>query len=151
MKEMEEPQTVRPILDEAGFKELKADQRAEKAALIKADEESVKMQYDGFKHLTTLNTGSILLLVAFLERVFSNPQWKFLVAAAFFLFILSMMLSFLLMMRLSTYITYTRSLEMSKPRREQFGKILTFAGAAIASFISGIACLVVFALKNLFA
>jgi hypothetical protein len=62
-----------------------------------------------------------------------------------------MMLSFLLMMRLSTYITYTRSLEMSKPRREQFGKILTFAGAAIASFISGIACLVVFALKNLFA
>jgi hypothetical protein len=73
MKEMEEPQTVRPILDEAGFKELKADQRAEKAALIKADEESVKMQYDGFKHLTTLNTGSILLLVAFLERVFSNP------------------------------------------------------------------------------
>lgn len=33
-----------------------------------------RMEFDYFKHLTTLSTGSILVLVAFLEKVFSCPQ-----------------------------------------------------------------------------
>lgn len=32
------------------------------------------IKFDYFKHLTTLSTGSILILVAFLEKVFTAPQ-----------------------------------------------------------------------------
>jgi hypothetical protein len=37
-----------------------------------------RIQYDYFKHLTTLSTGSILIIVAFLEKVFSEPTGIFL-------------------------------------------------------------------------
>jgi hypothetical protein len=40
-------------------------------------EEGNKLFYDVFKHLTTLSTGSILILVAFLENLFVDPQYKF--------------------------------------------------------------------------
>lgn len=33
-----------------------------------------RMEFDYFKHLTTLCTGLILILVAFLEKVFTEPQ-----------------------------------------------------------------------------
>lgn len=33
-----------------------------------------RLQYDYFKHLTTISTGSILIIVAFLEKVFSSPH-----------------------------------------------------------------------------
>jgi hypothetical protein len=46
--------------------------------------EIFKQSVDFFKHLTTLDTGSILLLAAFLEKLFSNPHWKILVAVSFF-------------------------------------------------------------------
>jgi len=36
--------------------------------------ETQRIQYDYFKHLTTLSTGSILIIVAFLEKVFSFPS-----------------------------------------------------------------------------
>ena len=37
--------------------------------------ETQRIQFDYFKHLTTLSTGSILIIVAFLEKVFSYPEW----------------------------------------------------------------------------
>jgi hypothetical protein len=37
-----------------------------------------RIQYNYFKHLTTLSTGSILIIVAFLEKVFSEPTGIFL-------------------------------------------------------------------------
>lgn len=33
-----------------------------------------RIQYDYFKHQTTLSIGSILIIVAFLEKVFSTPE-----------------------------------------------------------------------------
>ncbi len=33
-----------------------------------------RIQYDYCKHLITLGTGSILILIAFLEKVFANPE-----------------------------------------------------------------------------
>ena len=54
-----------------------------------AHEESWKLQYDIYKHLTTLSTGSILLLITFLEKLFARPIWKWLVIVApFFFYIL---------------------------------------------------------------
>src|SRR5262249_12965463 len=38
--------------------------------------ESFKYWADYLKHLTTLSTGSILLITTFLEKLFEHPQWK---------------------------------------------------------------------------
>jgi len=42
----------------------------------KADQEGEKLYFDSMKHLTTLSTGSVLLLVTFLEKLFSSPRWR---------------------------------------------------------------------------
>ena len=36
--------------------------------------ETQRMQFDYFKHLTTLSTGSILIIIALLEKVFIDPE-----------------------------------------------------------------------------
>jgi len=45
--------------------------------------EGQKLFHDTFKHLTTLNTGSILILATFLEKFFKVPTWKILIPMAF--------------------------------------------------------------------
>lgn len=52
--------------------------------------ESYRGFFDYFKHITTLNTGAILIIVAFIERAFKNPEGKSLVVLAFICFVLSL-------------------------------------------------------------
>jgi hypothetical protein len=42
--------------------------------------ESRKLQADYLKHLTTLSTGSIVIISTFMEKLFRAPSWKLLVA-----------------------------------------------------------------------
>jgi hypothetical protein len=70
----------------------------------KAIEEGLRLNYDTFKHLTTLSTGSILILVTFLEKLFLNPHWKILVAMAFVCFIVTNLSSVRLMVLSATII-----------------------------------------------
>lgn len=42
-----------------------------------------KTVFDYVKHITTLNTGSIVLLASFLEKLFTNAVWKPLVVVVF--------------------------------------------------------------------
>lgn len=51
--------------------------------------ESIKLQFDLYKHLTTLSTGAILLLAAFLEKLFKEPHGKWLVGVSMGCFLLS--------------------------------------------------------------
>jgi hypothetical protein len=51
--------------------------------------EQTKLMYDHTKHVTTLCTGSILILIAFLEKLTNQPAWKFMIKAALALFISS--------------------------------------------------------------
>jgi hypothetical protein len=53
--------------------------------------EGSKLLHDTFKNITTLSTGSILLLVTFVERLFTNPQGKLLIGIAFAGFIVAML------------------------------------------------------------
>ncbi|MBL7885353.1 MAG: hypothetical protein JNJ52_01280 [Flavobacterium sp.] len=55
----------------------------------KIDIEKTKLFNDYIKHLNTLSTGSILLLVTFLEKIFSNPLDKWLVAMSLICFLSS--------------------------------------------------------------
>ena len=114
----------------------------------KARAEGRKLQFDLYKHLTTLSTGSILLFVSFLEKLFVNPEWKFLVAVALGAFVLSILASIGLMMSISGLVL---NLERTEGYEKQI--VNTFRLGFIGSgggFVLGIVCLAVFALKNLY-
>src|SRR5947208_15344962 len=62
--------------------------------------ESNKLHFEAMKHLTTLSTGSILLMVTFIEKILrGNEEGHKLVKAAFIPFILSILLSFSVMVQ----------------------------------------------------
>jgi len=51
--------------------------------------ESQKLVFDYIKHITTLDTGSIILLTILLEKFLKTPQWRFLIISGFIGFIVS--------------------------------------------------------------
>lgn len=55
--------------------------------------EFLKAVSDHFKHITTLSSGFILVMVAFLEKFFAKPEWKSLVIVAFVSFALATLFS----------------------------------------------------------
>ncbi len=110
----------------------------------KANEESWKLRYDTYKHLTTLSTGSILLLVTFLEKLFVRPTWKGLVIIAFCLFIVTVLASLVVM---NITVGFIREIEIEKRDEKQGG---VFVAIALSSFLLGIISLIVFAVKNLY-
>jgi len=107
----------------------------------KAFEEGSKLFHDTFKHLTTLSTGSILLLVTFFDK-FKFLQWKFLATISLIAFIISTLISFLLMLFLAKDVYI-----MGKPTSRDW---LFRLGAWVAavSFVLGIIILVLFAASN---
>lgn len=111
----------------------------------KANEESWKLRYDTYKHLTTLNTGSILLLVTFLEKLFERPMWKGLVIVAFCSFLTSILAS-LVVMNVTT--GFIREMEIEKKDERLGGALVSIA---LLSFLLGIISLVSFAVKNLYS
>ena len=75
----------------------------------KARQEGQKLLYDTCKHLTTLNTGSILILATFLEKLFiQDREWTYLVAVVFLALIISMISSVATMLALSSNVFYLR-------------------------------------------
>jgi hypothetical protein len=111
----------------------------------KAYEEGMKLFYDLFKHMTTVCTGSILILITFLEKLFSNPVWKSLVGYAFGGFILSILTSLILMVYISNLI---RNFGHSGDVIETIMSIIAII--VVVSFLFAIVCLAVFAMKNLY-
>lgn len=109
-------------------------------------QESEKLFFDSMKHLTTLSTGSILLLVTFLEKFFKErPEWKTLVVLALGSFVLSILCAVSSMFQSANFVKYS-------------GKVVTVAywvkdfahWAALVTFVLGLVCLILFALKNLY-
>lgn len=141
------PGTVPNSPDE--YRELKSDKRAQQAAFIKSQEERLKLEYDTAKHITTLNTGSILILVTFLEKLFANPFWKALVAIALASFVLSTICSLLLMILISWTIGFTYLTKSHKGKMRDVNLTFKFSMAALILFLIGIFCLALFALINL--
>ena len=130
------------------IKDNTSNEPTEYTVTQKAHEEAWKTLYDLFKHLTTLCTGSILLFVAFLEKVFSQPKWKLFVGVAFGAFILSIIASLMLMLLISGFI---RNLGKTEDFEEVHTILRVGFFIAICSFLVGITCLIVFAIKNLYA
>lgn len=99
------------------------------------------------RHLTTLSTGSIILLSAFLEKLFPHPSWKGLVAVSLISFMLSIVAS---IVGYTVIIASSSSLvsksQVSEKERNvgAFGIIITWLG-----FLIGIISFTIFAVKNL--
>ena len=111
-----------------------------------ARREGQKLLYDAFKHLTTLSTGSILILATFLEKIFKEEhEWKALIAVVFVGFILSTVSAFITMLALSDSVFNIAEETESGSRMGAMGFRLS-----LGSFVVGIASLVAFALKNFF-
>ncbi|HYX72023.1 MAG TPA: hypothetical protein VE732_04575 [Nitrososphaera sp.] len=114
----------------------------------KAQEEGWKLYYDSYKHLTTLCTGSILILITFLEKIFANPKWKALVGAAFGFFVLSIIASVIEMVSIASAVTKMGPATEDRDFEEKMD--LYIAISAFTCFLSGIICLIIFAMKNLY-
>ncbi len=108
--------------------------------------ESLKLSYDLFKHVTTLSTGSLLLLATLLDKFFKAPEWSFLIGVTFTAFLISLVGSLALMFTLSR--TIAGSGEVSDPidRLGVFGVI-----SSVGGFILGFGTLIAFTLKNFYS
>lgn len=114
-------------------------------ALDSAKQEGEKLYFESMKHLTTLNTASILLLVTFLEKLFRQPRWKALVAISLGSLAVSTICSVSSMLQSANYLKYAGQVASLE------GKIkdLVYYSSLIA-FLIGILSLVLFGFRNLF-
>ncbi len=70
------------------------------------------IKFDYFKHLTTLSTGSILILVAFLEKVFTAPQIVLLAFFSIVCFAVCVVGSLMAFPKASNIVLYTTGIRM---------------------------------------
>lgn len=109
--------------------------------------EIYKLEFEYLKHLTTICTGSILLIVAFLEKLFLQPKWKTLIALALIFFVISISLCAFSQLTIIDKASEKKSIELrNKVQHWTIGLLL----AALIAYVIGILCLVVFGIKNLF-
>ena len=107
---------------------------------------SYQQEQEFMKHLTTLSTGSIVLIATFLEKLFANPEWKVLVGMALVSFILSI---------IGTLASHVLSILDVENAENQLSRSTGVAGVvaivlSFGGFLIGIGSLAVFALKNLY-
>ena len=105
--------------------------------------ESLKLDYDTYKHLTTLSTGAIVILCTFLEKLFTDPQWKPLIVVSIVGFLISVVGSVASMFKISA------SMDSGKDPNDEITKtVAAIAFCALGGFLTGITALAVFAVKN---
>jgi small-conductance mechanosensitive channel len=107
-----------------------------------------KLSFEAMKHLTTLSAGSILLQVAFLEKLFVNRRaWAAFVGIAMVLFIVSIVAAMYAMLQSSMVVT--KFVVNENDAYRNLKKVATEFLAFLA-FILGVISLAVFVLKNFY-
>ena len=107
-------------------------------------EDSAKLFFELFKHMTTLSTGTIVVMGTFLENVFQNPEWMFLVVITFVGFIASLIFSLGAMIFFAIHVR--EPLAENEKTTATYLVILSMSG-----FLVGMMSLTTFAVKNLMA
>ena len=124
------------------------DAEAVKEQTFKRRHEWSKFWVDYLKHLTTLSTGSILLVVTFLEKLSSRPHWKWAVittVAALLLSVLGSVVAFtVLALNVDIWDTEDDAGGQHGDRIARVGLYASWAG-----FVLGMLSLAVFAIRNL--
>ena len=111
----------------------------------KAAEIGQQQYFDALKHVTTLSTGTIVILATFLEKVFTASQWKWLAGACFILLALSVVTSVAMMF----WHTLSAEEDLGTLTRDGFRAYFALAMLSAWSFGLGIVCLANFVIKNL--
>ena len=111
-------------------------------------QESLKLLYDWFKHLTTLSTGSILISAALVQGVFPDPTSIWMFVASIVFFVLSLGAAMITMMGVVADFrkpfTGPGTAKVSEVRRIFDWAYLTAWGC----FLIGIGLFVAFAARN---
>jgi hypothetical protein len=110
----------------------------------KAQHESNKLLFDVYKHITTLSSGSIVLLTAFLEKLFKSPKEAELVVLSLACLFISMVTSLPIM----AHVAVEQQLNRNSGRLEKHSRRL-FYWLSPMLFILGILCLTLFCIINL--
>lgn len=108
--------------------------------------EGYKILFDTFKHLTTLSTGSILLLVTVLKDLFKTPEWSVLIAVTLIMFLISTLASLIVMLAFGDTV-YGKG-EFTVPYLEYI--VVPSIIISAVAFISGLIVFVIFVLKNIY-
>jgi hypothetical protein len=110
-----------------------------------ARREGLKMFYDVFKHLTTLSSGSILLLVTFLAKANQQqPSWRPLVAVSFIGFLVCSVASIVVMLSTARTIRRNETTDLLPDLTGRLGYCVAVFGFAV-----GVLSLTIFGWKNL--
>jgi len=97
--------------------------------------------FESIKHVTTLSTGSILVLVALLDKVFKSPHWKWVMIVAFGCFTLSVMCAVRLMVYVAGHVG---------KRQQKFSMTPVYV-FMMWSFFAAILSFGVFVIRNLWS
>lgn len=105
--------------------------------------EGNKLLHDTMKQLVTISSGSILVMIALLEKIFPTPRWKPLIALAFIGFLICIIASLVMMRAISLNVgaAYTRDFQPVERPAYTMG---------VSSFLVAIGVLVIFVIRNLF-
>jgi heme/copper-type cytochrome/quinol oxidase subunit 2 len=99
--------------------------------------------YDYLKHLTTLSTGSVVVLVTFAEKFTKAPKWNFLFGVSLSFFLASVVFSLVCML----FVLSARRYEDHEPDWENNIIISTFLLTGFCLII-GVLSLTIFGILN---
>lgn len=125
---------------------------------IKNQAETVKCQYDFYKHMTTLNTGAFLIIVALMGGVFDKPKGILFIVLSLSLFSVSLISSLkemdLFAGVLQKIWRWNFGLENQENIKKEVGsyekKSNIYTGFSSFGFGLGMVSLLVFAMMNIF-
>lgn len=110
----------------------------------------MELSYDSIKQLTTLSTGSIFLIIGFLEKLFPTPEWKFLVGIALLAFSLTILLNLMLSRVVAFNLAKLVHGDIENLNQRSLLKLVFATVFAPILFYVGIISVIIFAFKNLF-
>jgi hypothetical protein len=108
--------------------------------------EILKLEFEYLKYLTTVCTVSVILIIAFLDKLFTHPEWKFTIAISLCAFLVAILVCILA--ALSILFQADEGPDKPSERSEDievYGTLVAFV-----CFGVGIIFMVIFGLKNLF-
>ena len=108
--------------------------------------ESYAAERDLYRHITTLSTGAIVLMTTFIEHLFAQPRWTALIGYSLGGFAMAIVGCVIMHVLSTVHADSELSMARWMPTRwvGAMPVILGFGG-----FVFGVACLTMFAIRNL--
>jgi len=133
----------------------------EAVEILEKLKEVLKYHYDYYKHMTTLNAGSILIIIAILQGIFKEPKGIGIILSSIVFFVLSLICSLIIMSMVGNLILYMagayaafvakdiKEIEKTIDKaKSTYGKTRVIGIFNTIFFLLGIAILVFFAFIN---